>query len=571
MPGPSDTVRERLLGAAEKRPWILPRLYDFLPQNTDTHERLYRVVSKDPREFDDININNWRASLYWWLQSNTQYLRNELIEAVRTRDNNDSDKVDEIEALAKLDWNTAKPILERIVAGGASKSYPMALSQLYAGSVKGTEMTQAEAYRAILKRLVFESGRSLGGRQIALQSLLKEEWTGQVEWFVSLFGDPNLSQVTQSNMTAMANVTFIGDRRVPGSSRMREFQKLYLMTNPNTLSIALSVNPGKWIPVTAGLTNHKQPEVRNDAITSLVEFLNNEQAEKKDREEAARALLPWLTDPNWGSGPGRANFISRLAEIDLPESIPGMLFALDNEKDDVTREALVEALRRHCDSRMTPALKGLLTTTSNEEVRWQIVTALAKCGGFSDEEKGMAFEAFANMAGTAEGQAVLKDIMSSESGKTLPLNLFIGQTLFIGDMSWATEGFATFLFDRLKDAPPGAANIILLKIRGLPLNIARVKLVERISDSSANIADLTLALRIRDSLAEELRVELGELIKRGGYASGIAAIVLKDRDRQIEILKGKDAKAQIALLAGARYLQEKLPVDLLRELFTSSD
>src|SRR2546428_9434175 len=40
LPAPSDIVRERLLSAAERRPWILPKLYDFLPQNTDTHDRL---------------------------------------------------------------------------------------------------------------------------------------------------------------------------------------------------------------------------------------------------------------------------------------------------------------------------------------------------------------------------------------------------------------------------------------------------------------------------------------------------------------------------------------------------
>jgi hypothetical protein len=151
------------------------------------------------------------------------------------------------------------------------------------------------------------------------------------------------------------------------------------------------------------------------------------------------------------------------------------------------------------------------------------------------------------------------------------LNVFISQVLFESDRSWATEGFATILFDRLKELHPAAAELILDKLRFLPLNIARVKLIERISESSANIADLTFALWIRDSLAEELRVELSGLVKRAGYARGIAAIALKDRDRQVEILKGKDAKVQIALLAGARYLREKLTVELLRELITSSD
>src|SRR5262249_12218207 len=59
--------------------------------------------------------------------------------------------------------------------------------------------------------------------------------------------------------------------------------------------------------------------------------------------------------------------------------------------------------------------------------------------------------------------------------------------------------------------------------------------------------------------------------KRGGYAGGIAAIMMEDRDSQIEILKGKDVKAQIALLAGARYLIEKLPIELLRDLIVSPD
>src|SRR5262249_54507072 len=154
---------------------------------------------------------------------------------------------------------------------------------------------------------------------------------------------------------------------------------------------------------------------------------------------------------------------------------------------------------------------------------------------------------------TVEGRKMIEEVSSGESEKTLPLNVAIGQALCEGDMSWATEDFATILFDRLKQLRPATAALILDKIRPLPLNIARINLLERIRVGNANLADLKLALRTREALAEDLSVELSELVKRGGYPGGIGAVALEDRDKQIEILKGKDADAQIALLAGARY------------------
>jgi len=577
-PGPSDIVRERLLGAAERRPRILPKLYDFLPQNMDTHDRLYRTLTKDPKEFEDIEENNWRVSLYWWLQSNTQHLRNELIEAVRTRDNNDSEKLDKIDALVKLDWPAAKPLLEKIVAEGRSLSYPTALSSLYEGAVKGTDATQAGDYREILKRLAVESGLPTRSRRTVLESLLREEWVGQEEWYVSLFGDLKTSGLDESGGGPVANIVFeeviravqrSSSRRGSGYTRLSSF--IIPRSDSIFLPIALNLNPGRWIPVVAGLTGHKDPAVRDAAVSALVGFLNEGKGAKKERESAARALLPWLTDPNWVSAQGRAKYISRLADVDLPESVPGLLWVLDNDEDDYTREVAIDALTRYCDPRMAPTLKRVLSIESDEVAREQMALALAKCGGFSDEEMAAAVEAYADMAATVEGQRTIKEISSGESGKALPLNVLIGKAFFESDMSWATEGFAAILFDRLKELRPGSAELILDKIRALPLNIARVKLIERIGAGGANLDDLKLALRERDSLVEDLRVELSEFVKRGGYAGGIAARVLGDRDSQVEILKGKDVKAQIALLAGARYLIEKLPIELLRDLIASPD
>jgi hypothetical protein len=589
LPEPSDIVRERLLSAAERRPWILPKLYEFLPQNTDMHDRLYKVLTKDPKEFDYIDEDSWRESLYRWLQSNTKYLRDELIEAVRTRDSNEYDKLDEIEDLARLDWPIAKPLLEKIVAEGRSLSYPTALSLLYERAMKEADATQSDAYREILKRLAVEDGLSVFSRRTVLESLLREEWVGQEEWYVSLFSDPKILSLDESRRRAPANILAIEEfnralRR--SSSRRRDLKAGVLrlpipsMTAPRSdsvfLSIALNLNPGRWIPVVTGLTDHKDPAVRDAAASALVWFLsagfsNDGKGAQRDGESAARALLPWLTNPNWVSVPGRTNYIFRLADIDLPESIPGLLWVVDNDEDAYAQEVAVDALTRSCDPRLGPASKQVLSGESNEVAREQMALALAKCGGFSDDEMSAAVEAYADMAAVVEGQQMIKGGASGESEKNLPLNVMTGQALLKSNMSWATEGFAARLFDRLKELRPDAAKVILDRIRALPLNVARVKLIERIGDGSANLDDLKLALRERGSLAEDLRFELSDLVRLGGYAGGIAAITMDDSDSQIGILKGKDVKAQIALLAGARYLIEKLPIELLKDLIASPD
>jgi HEAT repeat protein len=583
LPVPSDIVRERLLSAAERRPWILRRLYDFLPQNTDTHDRLYKALTKDPKEFDDIEENDWRGSLYRWLQSNTRYLRNELIEAVRTRDNNDSDKLDQIEALAKLDWPIAKPLLEKIVAEGGSLSYPTALSLLHERAMKGSGASQAEAYREILKRLAVENGLSARSRRTVLESLLREEWVGQEEWYVSLFGGPKILGFDESGGRPPANILIeelnralrrSSSRRKAGSIKMPH--SMLPRSDSVFLSTALNLNPGRWIPVVTGLTDHNDPTVRAAAVSALVGFLligfsNDAEGAKKASESAARALLPWLTNPNWVSVTGRTNYLFRLADIDMPESIPGLLWVVENDENAYAREVAIDALTRYCDPRVGPALKRVLSSESDEVAREQMALALARCGGFSDEEMAAAVESYADVAATFEGQQTIKEISSGESEKTLTLNVMTGRALFESDMRWATEGFAAILFDRLKELRPGAAKLILDKIRALPLNVARVKLIERISDGSANLADLKLALRERGSLVEDLSVELSDLVKRGGYAGGIAAIMMGERDSQFGILKGKDMKAQIALLAGASYLIEKLPIELLKDLIASPD
>src|SRR5262245_12124461 len=74
VPKPSDKVRERLLEACEARPELITGLVNFLPETTDTHDRLYKLLDAEPE-----NDSNWKGDLRNWLLHNSRYFRDELI------------------------------------------------------------------------------------------------------------------------------------------------------------------------------------------------------------------------------------------------------------------------------------------------------------------------------------------------------------------------------------------------------------------------------------------------------------------------------------------------------------
>src|SRR5262245_44002987 len=79
-PKPYDKVRQRLLEAVEDRPELVIRLISFLPDSTDTHDRLYKLLEEDS---EDDNYNYWKKSLQEWLQHSSRYFRDDLIAAAR--------------------------------------------------------------------------------------------------------------------------------------------------------------------------------------------------------------------------------------------------------------------------------------------------------------------------------------------------------------------------------------------------------------------------------------------------------------------------------------------------------
>jgi hypothetical protein len=557
---PSDKVRQRLLEACEDNPELAIAFVDLLPETTDTHDRLYKLLQEGEGEIF------WKRFLRNWLQLNSRYFRDELIAEARMEDNLGSLPGNKLKLLAHSDWESARPIVEALASTGNPQMAAIAFSLLYEQALRDGDSAQVEKYRALLKAIVINVRTPQYGRQVALSSLADAEWNGQEDWVVSLFADPAMSGL-QNN--AGASVSKAAAENISEEAA------------PNILGALLGTHSERWWPVIINLVGHQNPTVRLSAVKTLSQSMGAVEIDKKT--EIAGKLAPWLTDPNWAATDGRSEFIRALSATQAPELIPGLIWILDYDENPENRADAASALVQYRDPRATPAMRRALEKEEKESRRDAIAAALAECGGFSDDEMAEAIEAYAQMVVTEAGQQEIAQAAYDDSKKPLPLKISVGRLLSEGDEAGegveirgkaiqATEGLALRLIERaksLRSSQPDVARRMLRVVEGASLRVAEINLVERIGAGWIDIEALKLALEKRESLRKSGVDELYKLVKDGGYAAGVAASILNDEREQRETLAGADAKAQLALLAGARYMRDKLPVELVGKLLNS--
>src|SRR5262249_22074901 len=270
---------------------------------------------------------------------------------------------------------------------------------------------------------------------------------------------------------------------------------------------------------------------------------------------------------------GPASSIVGCAGLELPESVGGFTWILGFDESAENRAPAVKALAQFRNPSVNPALRRALDREEDEDRRRDIVTALAECGGFSDDETAAAIEAYAKVSPDEGGELDANYDQPEDEKKPLPLEVSIGR-IFSEDLrSQFTEGLAVKLIERakaLRAKQPKVARSILGVVEGLSLRAAENNLVERIGEGWADVDSIKLAIHyVRDSLRKSAFDELNGLIKQGGYAAGVAAAILNDEREWKEMLEGRDAKAQLALLACARYQRDKLPAELAGRLLGS--
>lgn len=569
---PSDRVRERILEACENRPWLFGQLTHVLPETAETYDRIHRLLTENGKEQD--SGEGWQQPLRHWLKSNSLYYREELVEEVRRLGQSNQMDLSPVHSLAQLDWDQARPLVEAMTNGADPFRAAQAWGILYDQTRRSGDSAQAEILRSQLQAMVVNRQSPVSVRQTAFQSLMAAEWSGQEEWYLSLFADPLLSGVklAEGKEYAKTGPDFSGSQKPIARQQSDDEGGSF-----NILWLPVQQNPAKWLPVALRLVGSSDRMIHLAAVSCLASFLATESDAKEPARQAAQALLPWLTDPNWGGNLERWSYLGALAKMDLPESLPGLIWVLDNDEDATSRAVAAEALIRYRNPQANPALRRALHRETNEMLREPFIAALGQAGpaagGFSDEEAMAAIEAYARHVTTPEGKKEIAEIADLTSEKTLPLPISIGRVYDERDDIELTESLAAKLFARAKavrSAEPAAARRMLSIAERCGLVVADLNLIERIGEGLVDLDALKLALKSRERMRKRVPDELFTLFKKGGYASGMAALLLGDEDNYNNLLKGKDSTAQTALLAAARYVREKLPVDLVGKLLDSN-
>lgn len=585
-PKPSDKVIDRLLAEIKKDPELVHQYLNVLRDS-----RKAAVVVKEIYDRSSAGNEGERSSrtaLKAWLRMNSPYFSSDLArDAAKVADVNEYvSHQEELLSLGRVDWERARPIVDRLYGGSQKVSRVLAQWALYRNALDNDSSADIERYREELKAVVEDKTATDGMRDLAFDALVKEkEWEGRDEWYYSLLSDETLD-----------------DLRVGG-------------TTYTGLTTIMYYSPDeKYVDKMMELVKSDNKAVRTAAAKNLLRRLNTR------NPEVIKALLPWLENPKWlnEDSAGRNQIVSALQTVKIPESVPALIGALE-EKVTISNAAgagsntnravasainsagaasnrawasamsnsssgqttvlyplrytAIRALAFQEDVRAVPALRRLLGEVEPYE-QPVVVGAIFSCGGFTVAEQVDAVEYVARNAesfGAASSSAnvvsnsyYLESYVANMGVSQGPSDLKRTLGLFlVSRYEVLKTDFASAIVDRIvaldkRDAQTATTmRKFVLKWQGPAINSLLLR------DLKNNRVDPEAILRLlytRKELREKHQADVFDLRTGSPVGIGISACLLEDSNDYDSILNGKSEETKTALLACARLIRAPLPV-----------
>jgi hypothetical protein len=535
-PTPSTTVSQRLIDAAGEDFRQLERFLTVFSPSASFAERIKQVFDK---EQGNPEFEGYQPAYKKWLLFNSKcFIGDLLAKASKAKDNEKDasiENAEELIALAKVDWSIAEPLLQTLVNTAKPRTSTLALSLLYQHSVTEKDADAELKLREKLQSIASNRDFSGHARDTAIEALSVTDWSGRDEWYLSLFSDESLIDLDEGQH-GFAPLNTLFDR-----------------------------DPDKWIPVMTKLIAGKDRTVQQAAASCLVRYVTDHHP----RRDAIMPILRWLTEPDWIpiSGTYRTWFMQYMDDVEVPESVPGLIWIVENEED--SRDAAARTLAHYKDPRAIPALKKALVEV-DEDDRSDILQGLVASGGLSETEQVNALEAYASFVVKSGPESVER--YRANRDEPLPLPVSIG--VYLAGVNSPPDSLVRAVLARaanLRKTNDAVSRLLRETAHRWQGRQVDLDLVKRIATNTAEAATIVTALERRAKLRESVRSELHSLMVIAGMPQGIGAILLEDNDAIGSILTSGDQPAQIALLASARLTQTALPIDLVGPLLNSKN
>lgn len=608
MGEPSPQTVERLLNEASKDPRLLSGMLDVLPRDKTSAESIKNIYEqmRADKSFDKTE----RAGIKDWLKFNTPLYADELERvAAKTKDNaaNYIDNNDErtVLALTRQNFDLANPILSRMYA---DRSQPvtqvLATWALYRRALDTDSLSDIERYRSELMKMVENRNLPDGVRDKANDAItMEKDFPGRDDWTISLFEDETLVGMPQYTMLTT------------------------LAINSDSEQL-----PTKFLDL---LKKTNNPTVRAAAIRNLMLYFNRD-LDPAVEKEIITSMLPLLEDPKWAKSDNNGaleSLIDKLGQIEIPESVPGLIKALDEKPvrpvnnsnrptntsgamanaanamanaaaavaraanaanamsniatlpdDDEyvynrMRTAAVNALAFQKDPRAVPALRRILP---EGEVYQQtnVIRAILACKGFTVGEQLEGLEIAAkSLRGEMDGISNAANVAYTGNTYVPPprkplspveIKKIVGESLM--NQAEVTDDLARAVVERIGT----------LDKQNKPLAEAFRKMILRWQSPAINLlmlADLKRGaiesdavvklLAMRKDLREKQSTDVFGVRTGGPLAVGVAACLLEDQNDGINILDNADVATKTAFLACSRLIRMPLPVDKVAPLLAS--
>lgn len=530
----SAAITERLLDAFVDEPGKLVKLLPYL--SSADAEKVKAAYDRFPNDESEQYV---RDEIRKWLVNNSKFFVNELLaQANKVKDGPNGgyvEKGEELKNLVKIDWSTAEPLLQRLAETGQQRSSTLAISLLYQHAIDTGDASAEDKFRARLQAIA--SDRSFPGRarDTAIQTLSVTKWANRDDWYLSLLQDESLMQLHDG---------YYG------------FSSLGTIVNED---------PDKWIPIMTKLVGGTNRTVQQAAGSCLVRY-----ATHTPRRDAILPVLRWLSEPDWLpiGGSERAWFMQKMDELEMPESVPGLIWIIENEESNAKWAA--RTIAHYKDPRAIPALKKALLR-SGEGDRVMILDGLVASGGVSEAEAIEGLEEFATKLATPEGREEA-ETYNYPQRPALPVSLSIGRYLATRpavppEIVRAVLSHAA----RIRKQNPELSGELLKIANGWESREIDLHMINRIATGSADAETIANALGRRYKLREKLGMELQVLLRADGIAPAIGSVMLDNDALAQTILSSGDQQAQIALLASARLTQTSLPVEVIGPMLKSKN